>query len=207
MTVSVYGFRAPLAQLRNDRGVSPARAQSSRSNRTSIEFEMSPERTLAVRADRIQAARKAGAPRRTGYRTRKTDAARPSARDILHMRHEPAAEPAPALIRPHIEPVQFGHAGSRKIDRHAGADPAPLVVEHPERAAVAGESLPGRAKIRQVVMGVDEAARIIRKAERQQPEQILRILIGSPRAAAGRIRLIASSLMASHALIRCRASP
>ncbi len=56
---------------------------------------------------------------------------------LLGLPHEHVAETAAALVGADIEPVQFRRPRLRKVDGHAGADPPALVLDDPERAALA----------------------------------------------------------------------
>ena len=100
----------------------------------------------------------------------------------LGVRDEPRPEPCPAPIRTHVEAVQLGPARLGPIDRDAGRDAPALVLDDPEPGAVTPEGRGGAPKVREIVVRIDEAARIFGEAERQEPEEILRILVpGRPR--------------------------
>ena len=89
-------------------------------------------------------------------------AARP--RVVLGEPHQ-AFPPTPtALVGPHVKTVEFRQAGFGTVDRHAGADAPAFVFGHPECAALAGNRRSGLSQLRQIVVGIDEAAGIIREA-------------------------------------------
>ena len=73
--------------------------------------------------------------------------------------------------------MQLACSAARIIDADAGADPAARVLRDPERPAVAGVGTSRHAKIDEVLVRVDVAARILGKAQREEPEQVLRVLV------------------------------
>jgi hypothetical protein len=107
----------------------------------------------------------------------------------LDMQREALREPPAPLVGPHIKPVQFANRRAirrrkRKIERDTGADAAALILDDEKRAAEQPAIAPapllpvaGLHEIGQVPMRIGVAAGVLRKAEREQAEKILRIVI------------------------------
>src|ERR1700693_4797592 len=98
------------------------------------------------------------------------------ARFILGMRDELSGKAAAAQIPPDIDAVQLGRLRSGKVHADASSDAPRAILDHPESCA----SLAGRGsrpqEVGKVLMGIDETARIFRKAQCDQAEELLRIL-------------------------------
>jgi hypothetical protein len=99
------------------------------------------------------------------------DPGKPSAlRMVLDKPHQRSAQSPAALIGPDVQPVHFGGRRLRTIDGNACADAPALVLDDPECSTIPVEGRTGSPQIRQVVMRVDEAARIIGETEGKQAE-------------------------------------
>jgi hypothetical protein len=73
--------------------------------------------------------------------------------------------------------MKLGKLGFRKVDRDAGTGASASIFHKPEPAARPLVSLPRLEQIRQVVVGIYVAARITGKAEREEAEEVLRVIV------------------------------
>ena len=88
---------------------------------------------------------------------------------------EPRRKAAPSQILPDIDAVQLREAGLWEVDTDACPDAAAAILDNEEAPSPLGAAHLRPQQVTQIVMRVDIATRILRKAQSDEAEELLRV--------------------------------